>query len=296
MEIKNSDIDFYKKFLLKNCRKISNFYLKNKIFFYRGEQNRSDIFVLKSGDKTRKPMNLSDDLQNLFDEILEKNNYGVLRKKGLFCTSDIRVAKFYAKKYPDSLYIVFPTDDFKFLYSTKIKDMFEYYDFLFPEIKKEIFNYSNFWGFRLRKRNKTYGSFYVVSPYKRKYFLLSLKNLIKEYYKKSVEFDNVMELQIKFFNIFDLSTHENDDFVEKLNEIIIQTCEEYDNRMDDEKYFLNKSYFRFYFEKFILENYKNDDLVLAAKSKNEVIFNASAYLQISLSFIDDFEKFENFIN
>lgn len=91
-------------------------------------------------------MNLFVNFQYLFDTILEKNKYGIYRKNGLFCTSDLKFSKFYANRFPDSVYIVFPTDDFNFLYSPKIKNFFEYYNILFNDIQKEIFVYSNFWG------------------------------------------------------------------------------------------------------------------------------------------------------
>ncbi|MCS7316862.1 MAG: hypothetical protein NZZ41_00880 [Candidatus Dojkabacteria bacterium] len=119
----------------EECSEIIKIYKKNNYtFLYRGINENGPYFILKKREE-RHPRDTPKDIHDLYNKIFNSLGYKVNRSNCLFATTDKNFSMSYGIPY-----IVFPSNDFLYLWSEKIKDLFPETGKIFYEISKKYEN------------------------------------------------------------------------------------------------------------------------------------------------------------
>lgn len=123
---------------IKNeCRRILEIYDKINQYLYHGYAS-SEPFLVRIPKENRKPKDTPGDIHDFINEIFQEIGFEVNRKNSLFFTGNQAEARKYG-----NVYVAFPTDDFKYLWSPKIRDFTGslYYTFIRNMEKMPVFQY-----------------------------------------------------------------------------------------------------------------------------------------------------------
>lgn len=108
------------KIIKRDCSEIWNAYKKTGKFLYRGSNNLYHDFQLIKPRIDRKPKNTRPEIQKYLDNEFQKMYGWKPRTEGVFVTGNIGDANYYG----EYLYIIFPLNGFKYLWSEKVVDLF----------------------------------------------------------------------------------------------------------------------------------------------------------------------------
>lgn len=112
--------------LNSDCSEALRIYRQTGEMLFRGVSNKKSLnpfsknpeIFLSSPRENRKPKDLSNNIQDIFDSYFKFFNFGALRSNSIFCTSDLSMAELYGKPYA-----IIPKDGFSFTWSPIIKDL-----------------------------------------------------------------------------------------------------------------------------------------------------------------------------
>lgn len=103
--------------LKKNCSRILKFYLEEQRFLYRSVDQDIPIYLEKIPRENRKPSNTSVKLHDMYDKLFKRKFGWYARSEGVFASFEMNTI--YGKPY-----LFFPFDDYKYLWSDDIGDLF----------------------------------------------------------------------------------------------------------------------------------------------------------------------------
>lgn len=145
-----TDISEYLPILKKDCSQIMRL-AKKGFFLYRGFKNvpiddngEKSTFFDKTPRTGRMPLDTSTAMHKIMDEYFNEKFNWRARSEGLFCTTSYSHAKFYG-----DVYLIFPVNAFKFIYSPNVHDLFDEQNRF---IKKE---YNSLYGFLAKAKTNT---------------------------------------------------------------------------------------------------------------------------------------------
>jgi len=88
----------------------------------RAKESKSPIFI-SSSPKNRKPKDTPGNIHNILDELFLQRFGWRARSDALFCSGDMSQAGFYGATYE-----IYPANGFKFVWSERIRDLYNEYD------------------------------------------------------------------------------------------------------------------------------------------------------------------------
>jgi len=113
--------------LKKECSQILKEMRKGYFVLYRGFKNveigddgEKSQFFSRVPRKGRQPLDTSTTMHLIMDDYFDKKFGWRARSEGVFCTTSPSHAKFYGE-----IYMVFPVNGFKFIYSPNVHDLFD---------------------------------------------------------------------------------------------------------------------------------------------------------------------------
>lgn len=254
-------IDLMKK---NNYSQIIDFYKKNKKkYLYRGSKQNNNIYISRPKE-LRIPKDSSIINHIIYDNVFDFLNFKAKRTNSIFCTPSYGIAKNYG-----NVYVIFPKNNFNFLYSSNIKDLY-------------LFNI-----------NRLVNIF--ITKYEDSFIIRSNKDFIFYILKRNKKDEAVDEL-IKIFNL----DKNGKDYYKKIKiHFLIELVEKEINEKN-KKYFYewlkkyaengleNKKIFNFY-KNFFKKFYKNDNLENALKYKNtEILVSCEDFISINYDLIENY--------
>ncbi|MCS7316833.1 MAG: hypothetical protein NZZ41_00725 [Candidatus Dojkabacteria bacterium] len=280
-EIVQKDNNFknFLKEIKQNCTRIINVYNKTDLFLFRGSK-KFRLYYSFEPQIERNPRNTSKEVHDLIDIIFKEAKIEVNRKNCIFCTSDKNFAAVFGK-----VYMIFPSDDFKFVWSPFIND--------FSAEQEKIFNSTDFDSdkniFIFKETRQGYENFYskTLGVFTLKNEQEAIKNLLtilKNRYP-SLNFNgirNLFDLKHKHVSIFNNIFY---GFDEKINSKIKAWIKEYAISIEDSKDFLN------YMARKVRNMYYENDIEGALKSQNEIMMKARKFYAISEELKDSVKDF-----
>jgi len=117
--------EFEEKFgaiLRKNCKLSVATFKKIGKYLYRGSRDHGVAYMGRSTNK-RRASDTPDFVQDNLNQLFLKAGYKAVRGNSIFTSGNENVAADYG-----DVYIIFPVDGFNFTWSSKIADLFSYYD------------------------------------------------------------------------------------------------------------------------------------------------------------------------
>jgi len=117
-----SEIEF-DKFVKENCSQFRR--QSDNRYMYRGispKSTRAERFI-GTPVANRRPQDMPFQFHSFMDNLFLQKFDWRARSSAIFCTGDTDQAKYYG-----TLYKIFPTDGFKFIWSDKVRDLFGEYD------------------------------------------------------------------------------------------------------------------------------------------------------------------------
>lgn len=268
------EIEIYFSEIKKNCKQICNIYANSGKFLYSGKKS-SDDFIVLNEISNRKPKDTSNEIQNLFDEILTELGFVARRSNSLFTTGNQAEAKRYG-----NIYIVFPYDDFHFTWSPKVRDLYGNMRNFFG-VMNRVYKDQNEWAFYIGEPKKdffeTEFKYYYIENNKKealeklKSIIRKHKNLTKEQERELDSCYTLMDVREKHFFIFDFVENKNEEMKKEIRDWV-------------EKYSIpiwKSEEFKDFLTEQIKRSYKKDDIVAAIDSWNEVLIKAKKYILIS---------------
>ncbi|MCS7316757.1 MAG: hypothetical protein NZZ41_00340 [Candidatus Dojkabacteria bacterium] len=103
----------------KECSQILDLYKNHKKYLYRGVKNFNLITGKIYPKEDRKPLDIDKSFHDFLVMIFDRLNLGVNRNNCLFCTTDMWFASSFG-----NVFVVFPKNDFKYVWSEKIFDLY----------------------------------------------------------------------------------------------------------------------------------------------------------------------------
>lgn len=255
------------KILYPNISQILKIYKDNNKFFYRGISSSENIFIYKPR-KNRKPKDTSMEGHNFFNKILNSyTNNKVNRSNATFATSNF----YEADKY-GNVFIIFPFNNFDYLFSNKIKDLYDFYKKSKETIyNKKIFNKKYALSFfrngeiiiRIMKNNEDVN---VLFEEMKTYYRIYHKKILSKY-----KFDEANTKEKKIEKILYILRHEI--LGEKHENFIQNLLKKYTINIFDDKTYIDA------FKKTVDKYYKfNTNIEEALKTKTEVMFRTDYVL------------------
>lgn len=121
-----------KRIIEKECSQILNVYKQANTFLFRGMHSKDD-FIKKTPRTDRIPKDMDNDNHEEIDEYFKKHFGWGGRSEGVFCSSRFSTAG----GYGDSVYIIFPSNGFKFLWSDEVEDLYSHLNDYYEGGKEE---------------------------------------------------------------------------------------------------------------------------------------------------------------
>lgn len=117
--IKNDCKDYLD--LLDNIKDVKTYFSNQRPLFFRGITNENDTFIKKQVRKDRKPLDSTNQVDNvLVDNVFEERMGVRPRSEGLFTTSNAELANKYGE-----LYMIFPIGKFDYVTTNSWIDMID---------------------------------------------------------------------------------------------------------------------------------------------------------------------------
>jgi len=105
----------------ERCSDILKIYKKSKRYIYRGLNFTTENFI-KPATKDRKTIGTSPEIQKIYDDYLEAKFGWRPKSRGFFCVGKLTIAD----GWNDYVYIVFPINGTKFIWSSLVNDFYGY--------------------------------------------------------------------------------------------------------------------------------------------------------------------------
>jgi hypothetical protein len=121
-KLKNKEIQAIYDKVFQDCHQILNVYQKCGHVLYRGMHKYNGNTVIKKVPrKNRKTLDMDPRIQKQLNNAFEKKFGWKPRSQGVFAIGSIAIAENYG-----GIFMFFPFDNFEFLWSPKIVDLFDY--------------------------------------------------------------------------------------------------------------------------------------------------------------------------
>jgi hypothetical protein len=266
-------VENVREILSKQCSEIYNFYKLKGEFFFRGAKRNNDAFLLETPYQNRAPKDTPQDVSKLLDDAFERKFGWRPRSQGVFGVSNFDTARLYGQ-----VYILFPVDGFKYVYSATIKDLYlhlrdmgylgyteESLYALYQEIVYEIQKYVI-----KRKRVRIGGDKIQFTP--GTYLGDELYDIAKEIVDKHILKDNFFKYSLlNRLNMYD-----------KMRERLMALASEiiYEKNVSFEEFkeeYVDGFIFDLTKATKIVKSYRADSLENAADSESEVMFHCKKY-------------------
>lgn len=204
------------KIIKKECEEIIQIYRKTNFnFLYRGINRDEDFLVLKN-PQNRIPRDTPKYIHDLYNFIFNSKGFSINRSNCLFVTSDKSFSMSYGIPY-----IIFPKNNFSYLWSEKIKDLFGETHKIFYEISKKYENVIFFeWNVTYFRKNFEIFYLYDHDFYNAKKDLLDILKQKYSFAWKSIEkkyenkLNNLRGLKYILMNEENLYKFKNKEFEE----------------------------------------------------------------------------------
>lgn len=257
------DIDQIIHEIKENCSQILQIYKKNKKFLYRGIKSTSDKIIKIKPKENRKPLDMEENIHNFLVEVFKNLHPEVNRNNSLFLTS----LKWSASHY-GMVYIMFPKNEFKYLWSEEIEDLFEYIDYYFENLCKENDNI-------IILEDKNTLNDYVFEI--KEEYLQEVKKYMIDEIKEKTKITNNINKDMKIFELIKANNHilnMNNDIIKQFIKkgIFIQ--------LNDSKKIKETTIKKF------RKLYKNNDIEKALFSESEIIMKSEFFYGIKNSCTD----------
>jgi hypothetical protein len=276
------DFETVLEILWKKCNPFLKDLLKpswNGDFLYSGRGEHKDIIMIKKVRNDRRPSDMEEELSERFDTEFY-NKFGFYaRSNAVFCTGDFPEAKRYG-----NVYMLFPVGKYKFVYSDAIMDLYsqtvdisdfnrddwmdekigEYEDDIIDELKAE-------WEDKFYQGSDgghwEYHSFDTDIediPY-------NDRDDAKEYIQDELD-ENGEDEEFKEVHLDWIPDIELEEYIDEYRDIkIADYREELNYEWND---YIDKKIYD------IVDDYSNDSIINAIRSKNEIMVNAKYYIAL----------------
>jgi len=123
----------------KDCQSFLNQW--NSIELYHGSRSTNKFTLIYKNKirHDRRPSDSSKQHHNFYNNLFSKFGFATNRSNSIFCTGDLAMAKNYGEEL-----VIFPIGNFNFLWSSKVKDMFNTFQDSWPNYYLDTDNYNGF--------------------------------------------------------------------------------------------------------------------------------------------------------
>jgi hypothetical protein len=157
-----------------------------KYFLYSGRRSDAPDYSIRVPRTDRRPKDMDIQFHTLFDDIFNDVFGWKARSEGLFVTSEFRVAMSYGNPY-----IVIPFDGFKFIWSPRISDLFNW-------VRRDATLYNKHP--KRDERNAPYLTRYITNVIKKDYKDTDLKRAISSSHEIMLKCTKYYLIDVKYYN------------------------------------------------------------------------------------------------